>query len=327
MTDQRLDKTLKRRWLIWASLMLVYVVGYFHRVAPAVIAEDLMRAFQTSGVLLGVLSSVYFYTYAVMQIPAGILSDTLGPRLTVTIGAVIMGIGTILFGAAPSLLLCYAGRFLVGLGVSVMMVNIARTCVEWFRSNELALMTGLTTTVGGVGGLLAATPLALLSNALSWRISFEVIGFLSIFLALNCWWNVRNRPADWGLPPLDDYSAASPFDVNRELLRSKIWFGLKTVVKNPYTWPPFFGFFAFYSTLMAFSGLWGIPFLTQVYGLSNAKAANYMIAVSLGLIFGCPFTGQLSDKILSSRRLPYAFSMVVYCLVWGMLCFINQWQG
>ena len=80
MNINGIDKTLRKRWFIWTSLILVYIVGYFHRVAPAVIAEDLMRAFQTSGVLLGVLSSVYFYTYAAMQIPAGILSDTLGPR-------------------------------------------------------------------------------------------------------------------------------------------------------------------------------------------------------------------------------------------------------
>ncbi len=283
-----------------------------------------MRAFQTSGVLLGVLSSVYFYTYAAMQIPAGILSDTLGPRLTIAIGGIIMGIGAIIFGAAPSLIVCYAGRFLVGLGVSVIMVNIVRTCMEWFRSDELGFITGLTTTVGGIGGLLAATPLALLSKALSWRVSFEMIGLLTILLALNCWWNVRNRPADCGLPALENMSEAVHYDTSREILKSRIWLGVKTVIKNPYTWPPFFGFFSFYSTLMAFSGLWGIPFLTQIYGLSAPQAANYMVAVSLGLILGCPFTGQLSDKILIRRKSPYVFCMLVYSMIWGMLCFINH---
>jgi len=324
MNINGIEKTLRKRWFIWTSLILVYIVGYFHRVAPAVIAEDLMRAFQTSGVLLGVLSSVYFYTYAAMQIPAGILSDTLGPRLTITIGGFVMGIGTLIFGAAPSLFLCYVGRFLVGLGVSVIMVNIVRTCVEWFRPNELGFITGLTTTIGGIGGLLAATPLALLSKALSWRVSFEMIGLLSILLTLNCWWMVRNRPADCGLPALENKSEGVHYDTNREIPGSRIWLGVKSVVKNPYTWPPFFGFFSFYSTLMAFSGLWGIPFLTQIYGLSTPQAANYMIAVSLGLILGCPFIGQLSDKILIRRKLPYVFCMLVYSLIWGILCFVNH---
>jgi sugar phosphate permease len=101
MPDQ--SATLKRRWIIWSSLMLVYVISHFHRVAPAVIAEDLMRTFQTSGALLGGLASTYFYTYAMMQIPAGVLSDTLGGRMTIAVGSVVMGVGSILFGVAPSL--------------------------------------------------------------------------------------------------------------------------------------------------------------------------------------------------------------------------------
>src|SRR5512135_1423159 len=116
MATSGLEATLRRRWTIWASLVLVYIIGYFHRVAPAVIAEDIMKTFQTSGVLLGGLSSIYFYTYAFMQIPTGILADTLCPRITVTIGAVVMGLGAVLFGLAPSILACYGGRFLVGMG-------------------------------------------------------------------------------------------------------------------------------------------------------------------------------------------------------------------
>jgi sugar phosphate permease len=316
-------KTLRKRWIIWGSMISVYVVGFFHRVAPAVIADDLMRSFQTSGVLLGGLSSVYFYTYALMQIPAGILSDTLGPRLTITIGALIMGFGTIVFGTAPSLIACYTGRFLIGLGVSVILVNILRTCVEWYRPNEMGFVTGLTTTVGGIGGLLATTPLAMLSNALSWRISFVMIGFFSIFLALHCWWVVRNRPTDCGLSPLQNNKEKGNSDTDSKI---GIWLGLKTIAKNPYTWPPFFGFFSFYSTLMAFSGLWGIPYLTQIYGLPSQKAANYTMVVLFGLILGCPFLGYLSDKILSRRKTPYIFCALVYSVVWGVLYFKNHGQ-
>ena len=322
MATSGLEATLRRRWTIWASLVLVYIIGYFHRVAPAVIAEDLMKTFQTSGVLLGGLSSIYFYTYAFMQIPTGILADTLGPRITVTIGAVVMGLGAILFGLAPSILACYGGRFLVGMGVSVLMVNILRTCVEWFRPNEMAFVTGITTTVGGTGALLATTPLALLAGAFSWRVSFVIIGSISILLAWVCWWVVKDRPSDCGLPPLEN--GDHPMDVREERIpKIKVWHGLKTVIQNPYTWPPFFGFFAFYSTLMGFSGLWGIPFLTQIYGLSNQNAANYMMAVSLGLILGCPVTGRVSDKVLASRRIPFVFCLLFYAIIWGMLCFLG----
>ena len=316
--------TLKRRWIIWSSLMLVYVISHFHRVAPAVIAEDLMRTFQTSGALLGGLASTYFYTYAMMQIPAGVLSDTLGGRMTIAVGSVVMGVGSILFGVAPSLSICYAGRFLIGVGVSVMMVNIMRICVEWFRPKELGFIAGLTTTVGGLGGLLAATPLSLLSHAMSWRVGFVLIGILSMGLALSCWRAVRNRPEDCGLPSLQSDGEKEDGDQDRSTRGSEIWPGLKTVLKNRYTWPPFFSFFAIYSTLMAFLGLWGIPFLTQIYDLSNREAANHMMIISLGLIVGCPLTGYLSDRVLSRRKTPYALYVLFYAVIWGMICFIGE---
>ncbi len=148
----------RRRWIIWASLMTVYVIGAFHRVAPAVIANDLMNTFRMSGTALGALSSSYFYIYAIMQIPSGILADTVGPRKTVALSALVMGAGTVLFALAPSLAYCFAGRFLIGLGVSVVMVNAMKVCVEWYRPAEMGRMNGLVTTVSALGGLLAATP-------------------------------------------------------------------------------------------------------------------------------------------------------------------------
>jgi sugar phosphate permease len=319
-----LDETRKKRWLIFASLMSVFAIGYFHRVAPAVTAGDIMRTFQTTGAALAALSSAYFYIYAFMQIPSGILSDTMGPRLTVALGAAVMGAGAILFGIAPNLFFCYAGRFLIGFGVSVFMVNTMRICVEWFRPDELGRMNGLTTAVGGVGALLAATPLALLSGLLGWRLSFVGIGVVSLLLAWCCWRVIRNRPADCGLPsPWPSGSRARQVGHGSPSLGPAIWQGLKRLVRNPYTWPPFFGFFALYSTLMAFSGLWGIPFFTQVYGISTLQAADYVMTVSLGVVVGCPIVGFVSDRALARRKLPYVTCACAYALIWAILCFSN----
>lgn len=314
--------TVHTRWYIWASIMAVFIIGYFHRVAPAVLAEDLARTFRVSGVALGGLSSIYFYIYAFMQIPSGICADTIGPRKTVTAGAVVMGLGSILFGLAPTLPLCFAGRFLVGLGVSVLMVNIMRICVEWFRPDEMGIMNGLTTALGAIGGLLAAVPLAYLDHAIGWRTSFSVIGVLVLVLAWNCWRVVRDRPADCGLPGAGTCLAT---DLVPEVPPQRsIAAALVTVLTNRHTWPPFFGFFAIYSTLMAFTGLWGVPYLAQVYGLSNQQAASYVMVTSLGLVMGCPVVGWISDRLLLRRKLPYAVWTSIYLAVWAVLCFAGE---
>jgi len=313
-----LEQTLKRRWIVWGAAMTVFMVGYFHRIAPGAIASDLMATFHTTGAVLGVLSSIYFWVYALMQIPSGILSDRWGPRKTITTGALVMGAGSVIFGASGAFAYCCLGRFLVGLGVSVFMVNIMRLCVEWFRADEMAVMNGWTTGLGGLGGLFATAPLAALSAAIGWRTGFVSIGVFSVLLGVLCWAVVRDSPADCGLPPPDRdrrYRRVVPAE------RQPVGRGMAAVFRNRFAWPPLLGFMAFYSSLMAFSGLWGMPFLTQVYGISTQGAAGYVMAVSLGLIAGCPVVGFLSDKVLRRRKAPYVAFAFLYALVWAVICF------
>ncbi|HOO13055.1 MAG TPA: MFS transporter, partial [Bacillota bacterium] len=106
------------RWLVWGTMCLAYVIVFFHRIATGVVADNLMSEFGVTGTALGSLGAVYFYVYTFMQIPSGVLADTLGARKTVSAGALVAGIGSIIFGRAAGIEMGYVGRFLVGLGVS-----------------------------------------------------------------------------------------------------------------------------------------------------------------------------------------------------------------
>src|SRR3990170_1792998 len=114
------------RLLIYCVLAVSYMLVFFHRIAPAVVAADLMRAFDTSGAALGSLAAIYFYVYAAMQIPAGVLADTLGVRRAGSAGALLAGVGSIMFALAQDFSVATGGRFLVGLGVSVVFVAFMR---------------------------------------------------------------------------------------------------------------------------------------------------------------------------------------------------------
>jgi ABC-type multidrug transport system fused ATPase/permease subunit len=106
----------RRRWLALGIVALAYVLSFFQRFAPAGIAQDLAASFSTSAASLGALAATYFYVYTLMQIPTGILADTLGPRRILALGGVIGGLGSFMFGFAPSLDWALAGRTLIGLG-------------------------------------------------------------------------------------------------------------------------------------------------------------------------------------------------------------------
>ncbi len=187
-------------------------MAFFHRLAPGAIAGELQRAFATSSASLGLLAATYFYIYFAMQVPSGILADTLGPRKLFTAGALVAGIGSALFGLAPDFDLALAGRFLVGLGVSVAFISVLKLNAAWFPERRFATMTGLLMFLGNMGGLLSAVPLVGLALDLAsrgsahtlgdWRLGFAVLfafallGWLStFFVAETRCRNIYREPA------------------------------------------------------------------------------------------------------------------------------------
>jgi len=101
-------------WLMWGLVAMLYLLGFFQRMAPAVIADELMRDFQISGALLGNLSAAYFYAYAMMEIPSGLLVDKIGPRRLSTYACLFSAAGVMIFAWGTNIWFAYAGRFLVG---------------------------------------------------------------------------------------------------------------------------------------------------------------------------------------------------------------------
>jgi MFS family permease len=278
-----------RPWVMWGIPSVIFLVAFFHRVAPGTVAKELMAAFDATGALLGLLSAAYFYAYAALMIPAGLLVDTYGPRRVVAAGGGLLGLGTILMGWAPDTGALFAGRLLVGLGASVTFVGALKVAAEWFEPRWFATLSAMTATMGVLGALAATTPFALLAGAVGWRGAFAAVGLVAIALSLCCWAVVRDLP---GAVPA---AARSLGPVLR---------GTWRVLGNPHTWPPFLTFFCLYagsSNLM----LWGIPYFRDVYGLPAARAATFATAPLVAILFSAPLTGYLSDRVLGRRRLPY----------------------
>jgi len=125
------------RWLIFSVLALQFVFVYFHRVSFAVVAPELMKAFRISGTALGVLAAGYFYTYACMQLPVGLLVDSWGPRKTVSAFTLIAGVGAVLFGVSPGFGIATFARIIVGLGVSTVFVSSMKIFTYWSMAGNM----------------------------------------------------------------------------------------------------------------------------------------------------------------------------------------------
>mgnify|MGYP000861649796 FL=1 len=177
-----------------AVVAAAYVLSFFHRFAPAGIAQDLAVSFQTTAASLGVLAATYFYIYTVMQVPTGILVDTLGPRRILLIGAIVACIGSILFGLAPSMNVALIGRTLVGLGVSVTFIAMLKIIAVWFDEKHFATVTGMCMLFGNLGSVLAGVPLSLTAQAVGWPSVFVVAGVVSLAAQPRNW---KHSAASW----------------------------------------------------------------------------------------------------------------------------------
>lgn len=304
---------LQYRWIIFLILSLQYLFVYFHRVCPAVVAQDLVEAFSINATSLGVLASGYFYPYAIMQIPVGLLSDSLGPRKTVSLFSLLAAAGAFIFALSPNFGIATLSRVIVGLGLSAVFVPTMKALAQWFRPGEYARISGVLMAVGGIGWLSAASPLALVSKHFGWRTGFAAIGCITITLAILTWFFVVDSPGHKGCSR--NVEPPEPRDRNE---KTGLWAGMKMVLSSRRFWPLAVWCFLNGSIIFSFCGLWAGPYLKDVYGLSKPAIGNILAMVALGMVVGSPFLGYLSDKILKSRKKVLVGCSLVTAIEWSI---------
>ena len=317
MRADAMQKVLRYRWLIFWILSFGYVMVYFHRLCPAVVAEDMRRDLSAGGGLLGLLGSAYFYPYALMQLPAGLLSDSWGPRKTISLFFCVAFAGSVVLGMAPNVYAAIVGRTIVGVGVAMLFVPTLKVLAEWFRVKEFAMMTGILMAMGGIGSYSAATPLAYISIWIGWRQSFVLVGIFTLVLGALVWAFVRDRPADKGWPSLTDPSGPAPEPI--PLIQ-----GVKMVLSQPHFWPLSSWFFFTCAIFFSFIGLWGGPFLMQIYGLSKPQAGHILSMAAIGMIVGSPLLSYLSNNQFKARKPVLILTSVLICMITGTLYFFIQ---
>lgn len=314
ITQAMIQKTLSYRYVIYAVVALAYFFVYFHRTSAAVMAPELTKAFDLAPTALGLFGSMYFYAYALGQLPAGILADRWGARKTMSWFVGLAGLGAILFGLAGNFNTALVGRFLVGLGVGFVYVPAMRILADWFKKDEFATYSGLLLAVGNVGSLASAAPLVALMAAIGWRNSMIAVGIISIAIAVLDYAFIRNKPHEVGGASIPEIEGAVP--VGPAPRPVGIGESLGIISKKWNFWTISVLFFILYGTIMGFQGLWAGPYLMNVYGMTKAEAGKYLSMIPIGMIIGCPLSGIISDKILKSRKKVVFGGTLIYLLAW-----------
>ena len=312
-------KALRYRWAVWGAMVLAYMVVFFHRLAAGVVRANVTEAFDLSSTAFGNMASAYFYAYMLMQIPLGLMADSMGARVTVSVGMMLAGTGSVLFGTASSYGLLLIGRFLVGVGVSTVFVSILKVQSQWFKEREFGTMSGLTSLVGNLGGVLAQAPLAILVGLFSWRASFVTIGIATFGIAALCWIVIRNTPHEKGFPAIDESN-----DIGEDVVPIPLMTTLKESASDWRIWPVFVFFGCYSGVYLALSGTWGTPYLQDVYGMTVQQASSMVSFAVYGTIVGGITAGSISDRI-GKRKLPLILMNILATATW--LAIVVLWQG
>jgi MFS family permease len=318
MPQDALPPPLRVAWFVWGLGAFFYLMGFFQRVAPAVMTGELMRDFHIGAGALGNLSAYYFYSYVAMQVPTGIIADTWGPRRLLSTGALVAGIGTALFALAPTVAWAGVGRFLIGGSVAVAFVGILKLANNWFPPRYFAMVSGVALFCGMIGAVFAGPPLRLIMDHYSWRGIMLVTSVLTFGMAGAIWLLARDYPhekgyADW--IDCQDGAACAP--------RPRIAAGLVDVFRYRNTWLLFMIPGAVVGSVLTFAGLWGVPYLTTHYALPTAKAAVLTSAVMVAMALGGLLFGWLSDRW--GRRKPVYFLGVAFALTgWAVAFYVRE---
>lgn len=299
----------------WSVLAGCFLLGFFHRFAPATFADVLSASWGASGAELGTLAAWHFWTYTATQIPAGLLVDRYGARLCVTAGSVVTAAGSLALSMAGGLATASAGPVLTGAGLSVVFVGIMKYNAAWFRPENYGLVTGVTMLLATCGAVAAGSPAAWLLEHYDWRQIFAAAAAVGLVLSLAVAIVVRNRPP---------HSPAVETEQSHGVRH-----GLLTALRRRELWPLLMATVGTNGTFYAFSGLWGVPLLTQTHGLSNTVAAWYTTTALAVYGVGCLAIGVWSDR--TGRRKPFLLATSGMALL-GWVCLAALpwdagWQG
>ena len=214
---------------------------------------------------------------------------------------VIAAIGAILFAIGKNFEVALIGRGLIGLGVSVAYMGTLKILANWFDINEFGMMSALAMAIGNAGAIVATTPLAYTVDILGWRVTFGIIAVINLIVALLIFIFVRDFPS-------------KKMNIKNYKNQIQIKESFTTIFYNINFWIVSLLTFFWFGTFIGIQGLWGGPYLMDIFKLSKEETGNILSMIAFGFIAGGPILGRISDRILKSRKKLIFFSLLIFTI-------------
>ena len=261
---------------------LGYFLSYAVRNVNAVIAPDLSADLTLTPAMLGLLTSAYFLAFAASQLPLGVLLDRYGARRVESVLFIIAAAGCALFAMGTTLIELALARAIIGIGVSGALMGAFRAYVQWFPRERLALVNGLTMTVGGLGALAATAPVEWMLGWTDWRGVLWTMAAIGLLVSFAVYFIVPSHEAD-----------KAPAT---ETLGEQIG-GIGTVFRNVHFWRIAPLAVTSQAAFMAIQGLWAGPWFRDIAGFERDAVAAHLLYITVAMVVGFFSLGFVADRL------------------------------
>jgi len=292
------------RWVVFSLVLFIYLLMSSQRTAPGLITEQMMLDFNITATTIGLLTSIQYFVYTGLQIPMGIMADRFGPNFFLIIGAVLTGVGTIIYSVSTSEFVLFFARVLTGTGDATIWVNMILILSHWFTAKEFTRLIGVAAMTGSLGYLLASVPYALLIDYLGWRTAFFLSGTVLFLCGILLYFVLLKRPEQ----PTVQQQNVPP--------REKTWAILKRIFSKRQAWALFFCHFGIVGTYVGFISSWGVPYAMNMYGMSLSAASQLIMLGLIGALIGAPLAGWIASRLGMIKR-PYIVVHVILLCMWS----------
>jgi len=276
--------------------------------------EPMLKEFHLSASELSHISTSYFYSSMLSLLPAGIVLDRFSTRKVIITAMSISVLTTFMFGFAPTPAFATFARFIAGISGAFCFLSSIRIASRWFPPHRMALVIGLVVSFAMVGGIIAQTPLTLLAQHVGWRQAVEVLACSGLLMLIMIYFNVNDYPT----------TSLHEQDVNKASLNQFLQLLIQTL-KNKQNWLS--GLYISLLNLPVFllGAMWGTLYLTQIHGITRAQSTYVTSMIFVGMIFGSPFMGWLSDQ-MGYRKIPMMIFAVLSLIPIVLIIYIPNWS-
>lgn len=272
-------------WRVTLPFLAGYFVSYVYRSINAIIGPDLVRDYGLTAAGLGLLSGIYFFAFALFQLPLGILLDRYGPRKVNASLLLVAAGGGLWFALAGSALELTLARAMIGLGVSGCLMAAFSAFALWYPPERLATMNGIAFAAGMLGAIAVTVPLEILLRAFTWREVFYGIVILTIATSLVLYCVVPEKA-----------SSRKPAPLGTQLRE------FAQLATDPAFWRVALCMGCSQLAAVSLATLWVATWLRDVAGYSQAEVAQALLVFNVVMIAGYLGFGQVADRLTRRGR-------------------------